>query len=80
MIYGLICIACAVGAILVRQKLAHYKKNAPVWYISFIVVTLILGLISSTAVYLAVTFASEGYLEIKLAELMRYAVIVIVAL
>ena len=26
---------------------------------------------------LAVTFASEGYLEIKLAELMRYAVIVI---
>lgn len=79
MIYGLICIACAVGAIVVRQKLAHYKKNAPVWYISFIVVTLILGLISSTAVYLAVTFASEGYLEIKLAELMRYAVIVIAA-
>lgn len=64
-------------AIVVRQKLAHYKKNAPTWYIGFIAVTLILGLISSVAVYLAVTFASEGYLEIKLAELMRYAVIVI---
>ena len=76
-IYGLSCIACAAGAIVVRQKLAHYKKNAPTWYIGFIAVTLILGLISSVAVYLAVTFASEGYLEIKLAELMRYAVIVI---
>lgn len=76
-IYGLICIACAVGAILVRQKLAHYKKNAPTWYIGFIAVSLILSLISSVAVYVAVTFASEGYLEIKLAELMRYAVIVI---
>ena len=76
-IYGLICIACAVGAILVRQKLAHYKKSAPAWYIGFIAVSLILSLISSVAVYLAVTFASEGYLEIKLAELMRYAVIVI---
>ena len=69
--------ANAAGAIVVRQKLAHYKKNAPTWYIGFIAVTLILGLISSVAVYLAVTFASEGYLEIKLAELMRYAVIVI---
>lgn len=76
-IYGLICIACAVGAILVRQKLAHYKKSAPAWYIGFIAVSLILSLISSVAVYVAVTFASEGYLEIKLAELMRYAVIVI---
>ena len=76
-IYGLICIACAVGAILVRQKLVHYKKSAPTWYIGFIAVSLILSLISSVAVYVAVTFASEGYLEIKLAELMRYAVIVI---
>ena len=78
-IYGLSCIGCAAGAIVVRQKLTHYKKNAPTWYIGFIVVTLILGLISSAAVYLAATFASEGYLEIKLAELMRYAVFVIAA-
>ena len=70
-IYGLICIACAVVAILVRQKLAHYKKSAPAWYIGFIAVSLILSLISSVAVYVEVTFASEGYLEIKLAELMR---------
>ena len=76
-IYGLSCIACAAVAIVVRQKLAHYEKNGPKGAIGFIAVTLILRLISYVAVYLAVTFASEGYLEIKLAELMRYAVIVI---
>lgn len=76
-IYGLSCIACAAGAIVVRQKLAHYKKNAPAWYIGFIVVSLTIGQISSVADYLAVTFASEGYLEIKLAELLRNVVFVV---
>lgn len=76
-IYGFVCIACAAGAIVVRQKLAHYKKNAPAWYIGFIVVSLTIGQISSVADYLAVTFASEGYLEIKLAELLRNVVFVV---
>ena len=35
-IYGLICIALIVGAFIVRQRLAHYKKNAPMQYILFV--------------------------------------------
>lgn len=48
-IYGLICIALIVGAFIVRQRLAHYKKNAPMQYILFVAAVLVMGLLHTIA-------------------------------
>lgn len=48
-IYGFICIALIAGAFIVRQRLAHYKKNAPMQYIVFVAAVLVLGLLHTIA-------------------------------
>lgn len=52
-IYGIVCIAAAVCSILVRQKLAHYKKGAPTFYIGFTAVVM-----ASSLVYLFAAMAA----------------------
>lgn len=48
-IYGIVCLALMAGAIVVRQKLAHYRKNAPVLYIGFVTAGSVIGLIYTFA-------------------------------
>ncbi|WP_072524397.1 zinc ribbon domain-containing protein [Clostridium sp. Marseille-P3244] len=54
-IYGIVCIAITVCAILIRQRLAHYVKGAPALYIGFTAVVM-----ASSLVYL---FAAMGALS-----------------
>lgn len=54
-IYGIVCIAITVCAILIRQRLAHYVKGAPALYIGFTT-----AVMASSLVYL---FAAMGALS-----------------
>ena len=59
-IYGIVCLGLMAGAIVVRQKLAHYRKNAPVLYIGFVTVGSVISLIYTFAA-VAVTGAISPY-------------------
>lgn len=59
-IYGIVCLGLMAGAIVVRQKLAHYRKNAPVLYIGFVTAGSVIGLVYTFAT-MAVTGAISPY-------------------
>lgn len=61
-IYGIICLAFVVMAILIRQRLAHYKKNAPVWYLGYVGAVMAAGLIYTFAGTAAFNIAVAGVL------------------
>lgn len=62
-IYGIICLAFVVTAILIRQRLARYKKNAPVLYLGYVGVVMASGLIYNFAVLAALGTVSESAME-----------------
>ena len=62
-IYGVICLAFAVTAVLIRQRLAHYKKNAPVLYLGYVGVVMASGLIYNFAVLAALGTVSASAME-----------------
>ena len=62
-IYGIICLAFVVTAILIRQRLAHYKKNAPVLYLGYVGVVMASGLIYNFAVLAALGTVSASAME-----------------
>lgn len=52
-IYGIVCVAVTVCAILIRQRLAHYVKGAPALYIGFTA-----AVMASSLVYLFAAMAA----------------------
>lgn len=62
-IYGILCLAFAVTAILVRQQLAHYKKNAPVLYLGYVGVVMASSLLYTFAVLAALGTVSSSSME-----------------
>ena len=48
-IYGVLCLAFAVTAVLVRQRLVRYRKNAPVLYLGYVGTVMAAGLIYTFA-------------------------------
>ena len=62
-IYGILCLAFAVTAILVRQQLAHYKKNAPVFYLGYVGVVMASNLLYTFAVLAALGTVSSSSME-----------------
>lgn len=62
-IYGILCLAFAVTAVLIRQRLAHYRKNAPVWYLGYVGVVMASGLIYTFAVLAALGTVSATAME-----------------
>lgn len=62
-IYGILCLAFAVTAVLIRQRLAHYRKNAPVWYLGYVGVVMASGLIYTFAVLAALGMVSATAME-----------------
>ena len=61
--YGILCLAFAVTAVLIRQRLAHYRKNAPVLYLSFVGVVMASGLIYTFAALAALGTISASVME-----------------
>lgn len=62
-IYGVICLAFAVTAVLIRQRLAHYRKDAPVQYLGYVGVVMALALIYTFAVLAALGTVSASVME-----------------
>ena len=62
-IYGIICLCAAVTAILIRQRLGHYKKNAPVFYMSFVGAVMALGLLYNFAVLAVLNTVSSSVMQ-----------------
>ena len=50
-------------AVLIRQRLAHYRKNAPVLYLSFVGVVMASGLIYTFAALAALGTISASVME-----------------
>ena len=66
--YGVVCLILAVAALIVRQKLAHYKAKAPAMYIGYFIVTLMAGLLYTLASLVVISGVSQGMLSSSIAE------------
>ena len=62
-IYGIICLAFAVTAVLIRQRLAHYRKNAPVLYLGYVGIVMASGLIYTFAGLAALGAVSASVMD-----------------
>ena len=62
-IYGIICLAFAVTAVLIRQRLAHYRKNAPVLYLGYVGIVMASGLIYTFAGLAALGTVSASVMD-----------------
>ena len=62
-IYGVICLAFAVTAVLIRQRLAHYRKNAPVLYLGYVGIVMASGLIYTFAGLAALGTVSASVMD-----------------
>ena len=61
--YGIVCLGFAVTAILIRQRLAHYKKNAPIQYLGYVGAGMAAGLIYTFAIVAAMGTVSSYAME-----------------
>lgn len=68
-IYGIVCLCFAVAAILVRQRLAHYKKNAPTLYLGFVGAVLASSLLYTFAGIAVLSWVSPYAVKASIATL-----------